>query len=585
MLMIAAIGLAAAALRYLKTSPPEAVLTPVPLTTYPGFESSPSFSPDGEQVAFSWCEHEAAPTWLSNYPNVCNIYVKQIGMEPPSRLTEGMTNNISPAWSPDGRWIAFLRVLSTARLALLVIPQRGGRERILQEYDTMGAPGLPQGPHLAWTPDSQWIVCPTPARQRWGLSLVSVNTAARQTLSTPPDSDDAIADTSPSISPDGRTVVFSRNIKGGIYDLYKLRLSARYTPEGEPVALGAQDRQVFGPAWLSNGAEILFASGLRGERGLWRISTAGAGPPQRLPFAPSFASEPVVSSRGHRLAYTDYREDSNIWKVDLAGPNGQAGAPVQVISSTRVDDLPAPSPDGTRLAFVSNRTGAREVWVCEADGSHQQQLTSCGGPWIHAPRWSPDGQTISVTVSEPGREQALGLIDVKSGAMRVLSIPGDVKWPTWSPDGRWLYFSAAAGSLWKIRPAGGVPMQLTSGTEDMPHASLDGKFIYYMKGWPGPMSIWRMPVEGGEGTRIVEGVGYRGEWTVGEDGVYFFALADAVGRSDLRVYDFATSRIKTILTAEKAPGCKLAVSPGDRTIYYAQTDEHGSDLMLVENFR
>jgi len=81
-----------------KTSVPEPELVAVPLTSYPGSEDSPSFSPDGTQVAFAWCKD----TELKN----CNIYIKQIGVEPPSRLTGSPAAESSPAWSPDGRYIA-----------------------------------------------------------------------------------------------------------------------------------------------------------------------------------------------------------------------------------------------------------------------------------------------------------------------------------------------------------------------------------------------------------------------------------------------------------------------------------------------
>lgn len=83
-----------------KTEAPQASLSAVPLTSYPGDESWPSFSPDGTQVVFAW-NGEKQNKW--------DIYVKQIGVEPPYRLTSGPAMDYSPAWSPDGRMIAFLR--------------------------------------------------------------------------------------------------------------------------------------------------------------------------------------------------------------------------------------------------------------------------------------------------------------------------------------------------------------------------------------------------------------------------------------------------------------------------------------------
>jgi DNA-binding winged helix-turn-helix (wHTH) protein len=73
---------------------------PVPLTSYPGYESWPSFSPDGNQVAFAWNAEKS---------DKYDIYVQLIGSGRPLRLTTDLASNALPVWSPDGRSIAFRR--------------------------------------------------------------------------------------------------------------------------------------------------------------------------------------------------------------------------------------------------------------------------------------------------------------------------------------------------------------------------------------------------------------------------------------------------------------------------------------------
>jgi Tol biopolymer transport system component len=512
----AAVALTAAAVWYVNLGLPEHVLRPVPLTTYPGFEGNASFSPDGIQVAFSWCKEEGTPPWLIEYPNVCNIYVKQIGVEPPSRLTDAMAKDFSPAWSPNGKWIAFLRLVSAAKLTLILIPQRGGRERILLEHDLTGVADMPPGPHLAWAPDSRWLVYSTPGREEWFLSLVALDSVEKRVLTKPPANRTGLGDTSPSISPDGRILTFSRYDRG--YHLYKLRLSEEYGPQGEPVKLQSVDPPNLGATWLSDGSGIVFASSVIGENGLWRTSASSGGNPQRLPFAPTFASEPAISRQANRLAYTAYRNDSNIWRAELAGPGRKPSVPVPVISSTKRDSGPACSPDGKKIAFVSDQSGAPEVWVSDLDGTNPRQITSLGGIlggiWVALPQWSPDGQNIAVTILEQAKV-TLGVINANTGALRRL--PGEGKWPSWSPDGEWLYFATNRPTvIWKMRPDGGARTQITRGPDDdMPQPSADGKFIYYNKGWPRPLSIWRIPVQGGEATKIIDGISTGGQWTVG----------------------------------------------------------------------
>ena len=98
--------------------PPEPTLAALPLTTYPGNEAQPSFSPDGSQVAFVWDGPKQ-----DNF----DIYIKVVGAAgDPLRLTTNPAPDYAPAWSPDGRWIAFLRELPEKKNAVLLIPALGG---------------------------------------------------------------------------------------------------------------------------------------------------------------------------------------------------------------------------------------------------------------------------------------------------------------------------------------------------------------------------------------------------------------------------------------------------------------------------
>ncbi len=173
----------------------------VPLTSYAGNEEDASLSPDGTQVAFAWDGEKQ---------NKSDIYVKQIGVEPPFRLTSDPAMNYSPAWSPDGGFIAFLRELSHDQTDIVIVPQRGGPERILSEIKGSMRQALLYGPYLSWTPDSKWIVCPTPksGERVWALHLFSTETGEQIELTNPPSSE--VGDVTPAVSPDGRTLIFSR---------------------------------------------------------------------------------------------------------------------------------------------------------------------------------------------------------------------------------------------------------------------------------------------------------------------------------------------------------------------------------------
>src|SRR6185369_17001924 len=142
------------------------------------------------------------------------------------------------------------------------------------------------------------------------------------------------------------------------------------------------------------GQEIIFSSNRGGQYGLWRISVSG-GQPEPLPAVGENASQPFISRQGNRLAYTYTKVNRDIWQAP--GPNSTAKnvTPRKFIASTREDVSPEYSPDGRKIAFISNRAGSMEVWVGDSDGQNPIQLTNFGPTMTGTPHWSPDNQYIA----------------------------------------------------------------------------------------------------------------------------------------------------------------------------------------------
>jgi Tol biopolymer transport system component len=563
-----------------KNATPEVPLVVVPLTSYPGNESWPSFSPDGTQVAFAW-DGEKQDNW--------DIYVKQIGVEPPYRLTNDPALDYSPAWSPDGRLIAFLRDLSPGKTAIMLIPQRGGSERVLAEVDR-SLQRLPYGSYLSWTPDSKWLVVSTFAvgQHGEGLHLYSTETGEDRLLTNPPMEE--AGDWAPAVSPDGRILVFSRASPDYFnITLWLLHLGEGYKPQGKEERVQTGNMTNVGAAWLPGGSEFVFSSGTGTNFGLWRMAVSNGAIPQRINLDTSNAFAPAISRLGNRLAFATLKWDLNIWRIDLKGPGEEPGLPFRFIASTEVEYYPAFSPDGRRIAFMSQRSGTQEIWICDKDGSKAAQLTSFGGAAIYGPSWSPDSQNIAFTVAQKGMKDDVYVVSVNGGTPRRMTTdPAEDKWPYWSHDGKWIYFSSTRTGreeIWKMPSRGGEAVPITRNSGDAPQESPDGKFLYYMKGWPDSTSVWRASVDGNQEAKVLDSVHSEGQWTVGKKGIYFFKTPDKMGRSDICLYEFSTGQIKRILTIQHPVDNHIAVSPDGRTILYPQADESGSTLMLVENFR
>lgn len=565
-----------------KTEVPETQLMAVPLTSYPGNESWPSFSPDGTQVAFAW-DGEKQNNW--------DIYVKQIGVDPPYRLTNDPAMDYSPVWSPDGGLIAFLREVSGDKTAIMLIPQRGGSERILTEIDG-SVRGLAYGPFLSWTPDSKWLVVPTSAtgQRGWGLHLFSTETGEQRPLTNPPVEE--LGDTAPAVSPDGRTLVFSR-VSPDYYNvaLWLLHLGEGYKPIDREEKIETGQMTNTSPAWLPDGREFVFGfgQGTGTDIGLARIAASKGALPRRISLDASGAFEIAVSRLGNRLAFSSVKFDLNIWRIGLKEPGHKPSLPFRFIASTQLDMYPAYSPDGRRIAFVSQRSGTDEIWICESDGSKASQLTSFGGPEIYGPSWSPDSQNIAFAAVQKGLKDDVYAISANGGVPRRLTTdPAEDKNPYWSHDGEWIYFASTRTGreeIWKMPSGGGEAVQITRNSGDTPQESPDGKFLYYMKGWPTAVSVWRATVDGSQEAKILDSVDPGGEWTVGKEGIYFFRTPDKMEQRDMCFYEFATGQTRKILTTQRPLWSRIVVSPDGRTILYPQSDESGSVLMLVEKFR
>jgi serine/threonine protein kinase len=572
-------------------APPEGPLTPVPLTAYPGWELSPSFSPDGKQVAF--VQAETGPYLESLDKQNVDIYIKQVGVEEPFRLTDHPAPDLSPAWSPDGQTITFARQLSPERVAYILKPQRGGPERTVAQFTgpegaTAQALFYFTSPSCSWTADSKGLVVVGMTPERMGLLFLVVLESQEKRLLT--DAPAGLGDADPAISPDGRELVFSRMDSVGRGDLWHVRLSADLTPLGQPEKLTADSN--LGnrhPAWVPEGNEIVYTAGTGGfsDRSLFRLPLSKAAKPVRLGVTGD-AVATAISRQGNRLAYELRRQDANIWRVEISGSGATPMQATKFISTTRWEMEPRFSPNGTKIAFSSSRSGPSEIWICNRDGSQPLALTSFGNAPTNRPRWSPDGQRI-VFYSDARGNRDIYVVDAEGGGLRQLTEHPSIDTnPDWSADGKWVYFQSNRGGskrVWKVPVTGGDAVPVGDISESSPVESPDGKFLYYDKGWPDTYGIWRVPTSGGAETQFIDLVHPTGGWIVFADGIYFISRPNEKGVSYIRFKDFATGSDRVVVPIEGRVDWGLSVSPDRRTFLYSLSDESGSDLMLVENFR
>jgi Tol biopolymer transport system component/predicted Ser/Thr protein kinase len=544
-------------------APPVSV---VPLTSSPGREDNPSFSPDGNQIAFDWDGQKEDNT---------DIYVKMIGTEGVHRLTTDPAIDNDPAWSPDGRYIAFHRHTSSED-GIYLIPALGGPERKLYSPRLEGRWNQER---TDWSHDGKFLAFSEsmPDGKALRISVLSLDTLETRVVTTPPPSS-VNGDWCPHYSPDGQTIAFLRSTNSANSDLCLV-----------PSAGGEARRLTYNAwinwlAWTPDGTHLIYSAYGGGTSRLWKISVAG-GEAERLSVGTWDASEPVLSRDGRRLAYVQTSFLTNIWRFEVPRAPGGAWPPTRLIASTQYDGSPQYSPDGKRIVFSSGRSGSVEVWVSESDGSNAIQLTHFGGPEAGTPRWSPDGRQIAFDCYASGNGD-IYVISPEGGEPRRLTTASSNEYvPSWSRDGRWIYFASdrtGGWQVWKMPAEGGKAVQVTKGGGFAAFESYDGETLYYTKGQFGS-GLWKVPVAGGEETPVLDQLAAWGYWGLARKGIYFY---DA-GTKAIEFYSFATRKVARVVTPERGPALAfpgLGVSPDGRWILYTQVDNSSSNIMLVENF-
>ena len=563
-----------------------APMRPVALTSLTGAELYPTFSPDGEQVAFSW-----NGTKQDNW----DVYVTLVGSTDVRRLTSDLGQDARPTWSPDGRQIAFVRQRADDSTIHLVSPL-GGAERRLGDF--RGADSLD------WSPDGKWLAAgnsgylnfgfsnlfPRPGGQGpRGIYLVSIEGGAVRPLIVPKSNR---VDSKPAFSPDGRRLAYVSCDSSPLgmtgtqdCDVALVELDMSRATAQPPRRLTTQRSwYISSLAWARDGSAIIYAVEAP-SFSLWRVTIDGNRAPERVETAGESTSGPALARSRDRLAFTRMSIAEDIYRFEADGS-------AQLVTGSSFGDTNAHlSPDGRRLAFASSRAGGeiQDIWIAEADGSNPQQLTHGPGAYQGSPSWSPDRRRIAF--DSLGRDSHIHLwtIDADGGTPRRLTAEaGDQVRPTWSQDGRWIYYSwwqPDTRDIWRRPADGGAPERLTHGAAGaFASESADGKSLLFQpKDADSPLMT--MALAGGPARQLLACV-RNSAFGVGSRGVYYVPC-DPNPDPLLYVLDPNTGRSARLgrLDGLSERPLGLSVSPDGNTIIYPRMTLSQADLMLIENVR
>jgi Tol biopolymer transport system component len=201
--------------------------------------------------------------------------------------------------------------------------------------------------------------------------------------------------------------------------------------------------------------------------------------------------------------------------------------------------------------------------------------------------WS--SAVIGMTATEQGPAGHIYTVSPEGGTPQRLHTPmASSQWPFWSKDRQWIYFAAEDKQhqfqVWKMRPDGKDASQLTRNGGDQPQESADGRTVFFARGFPQSCTIWSIPAAGGDEVKVLENVAVGDQWRATKEGIYYITPGEN-SHPEIRLYDFRTLKSRTLHTMSRPAGFGISLSPNGGNILFAQVDETGGDLMLVENFR
>ena len=554
---------------------PSAGLQSFQLTGDPGIERAPSLSPDGSQVAYHVTSGKEA-----------GIHVQPVKGGARRRLTTAKGLDAFPRWSPDGRTILFTRTENSWQNFMLVPSQGESEEPQLLFRRSQPSTPAADWEWASWMPDgkSLLLIDREAASEPWAVFQYELASQRRKRITSPPPA--LFGDVVAAASPDGRRVAFARYTTGSEADLYVMRL-----PDGEPVRLTHDAAYQQGMAWTPDGNSLVYST-RRGGTGpaLWRIRAGPGSQPESLDMVgPDFWPSIASSAGGFQVAYQRSFVVASIRRWD---DPGRASAPPRVLgTSLRFERAVHYSPDGKQIAFASttsSRPGRLEIWACNADGSALRQVTFMDLPFADAPRWSPNGAEIAFSNANAEGNRDIYIVNATGGSApprRFTTEASEEGRPSWSRDGRWIYFRSTrsgADEIWKKPVDGpGEAVRVTRSGGYEAFEGPDGRWLYFTRDRRAS-GLWRLPASGAGPEELVAEDVREGWWSLADDAVYFLRHQP---QASIWRLGYSERQPSLLAKIDRPPGSAIysgfSARADGRSFLFSMTSHIVSDIVLL----
>ncbi len=419
------------------------------LTDDAALKDDPSFSPDGDRIAFARRRPD------STRLEICVI--PALG----GRATPVIADGRTPAWSPDGSHLAFIQIRRGEPEALAVAAADGSDMRILLKADAV----YPFFNRPVWSPDASLVAF---SRSGGGIAqeiwlMPAAGGQPRRMWQDPP----GVFSADPVFTPDGRGVVHTSS-RSGATNLWVMPIDGN-----TPLRLTSGSGPDQLPSVARTGAIAFLNSRTRGTLLVHQFE---GGATRTVATHHSVLWAPAFSPEGREVAFARNEADGSwhIWTVAVGG-----GAPRQITSGRLPEIYPRYTSDGSAILFQTWGSEPRRIWRAPRDGGQPAALTPVRGEHDEYADMSPDGRWLAFARTEGGTARVY-ISPVGGGeARRLTESPSTT--PRWSPDGQWIAYGfdrSFSGGIWLIK-ADGTEQHRVTQTGGWPVWWPDGKQIGY----------------------------------------------------------------------------------------------------------
>jgi serine/threonine protein kinase/Tol biopolymer transport system component len=423
---------------------PAILYVPRPITASNEWDAHPRWSPDGKRIAFARVTSGHS-----------DIYVMSVDGGREVLRVGDPGDQDAPRWTPDGRHLAYISQQKPGSPVLLV-PSDGGtsRELIATNIPTLEFDAGEMGDR-PWSTDGLTLLVSMPTDAlRLAVHRVDRATGQAEQITFPPaGSDDSLA----TYSFDGKSILFRRLIEG------KGALMLMPAEGGEPQVLLHDEFSCDSMAWRPDNSRIVFeAARETATKGLFEIDVA------TREISPLWSgtrdANGVSVSSDDRIVFSTFWHDQFLYVVDVeTGERGELTSHAADNRDSRV------SPDGRTIAYTSDRTGTRKIWLHHLDGRPETRFTADEGEDAK-PAWSPDGLRIVFVSDRDGGSFKLFVAAADGGTEPRLLTDQAINWgrggssllssnpvSRWSPDGDSIAYRVVGDDgpeLWTVDPDG-----------------------------------------------------------------------------------------------------------------------------------